>query len=144
MHWSKGLPMRSSRLTTIRNRARSTSRSATSSRAALQRSRIAYRQNPEEERRRYHSEIDVEMTLLKFAAAGRPIGVLSWYPVHPTSMSFNNRLISGDNKGYAEYRLRACAARHRQRPAVRGRVCPIELRRRDTESGPEGNRPRQG
>ena len=33
----------------------------------------------------------------------RLIGVLNWYAVHGTSMNSTNKLISGDNKGYASY-----------------------------------------
>jgi neutral ceramidase len=31
------------------------------------------------------------------------IGILNWYAVHGTSMNSTNKLISGDNKGYASY-----------------------------------------
>jgi len=68
-----------------------------------QRSKTAYLQNPEEERSRYPSDIDTQMILLRFERGGRPIGILTWHAVHPTSMSFHNKLISGDNKGYAAY-----------------------------------------
>ena len=68
-----------------------------------QRSRTAYDQNPEAERTRYGSDIDTQMLLLKFEREGRPIGILNWHAVHPTSMSYHNRLISSDNKGYAAY-----------------------------------------
>lgn len=30
-----------------------------------------------------------------------PLGAISWYPVHPTSMNNTNRLVSSDNIGYA-------------------------------------------
>ncbi len=73
--------------------------------AGAQRSRTAYMQNPEPERRGYRSDIDTQMTLLRFDAAGHPVGEMNWYAVHPTSMSCNNRLISGDNKGYAAYAM---------------------------------------
>jgi neutral ceramidase len=44
------------------------------------------------------------MWVLRFDGTdGRPIGVLSWFAVHVTSMENNNHLISGDNKGYAAY-----------------------------------------
>ncbi len=43
------------------------------------------------------------MILLRFERDGRPIGVLTWHAVHPTSMSYHNHLISSDNKGYAAY-----------------------------------------
>jgi neutral ceramidase len=41
------------------------------------------------------------MILLRFDRGGAPIGILNWHAVHPTSMSFHNKLISSDNKGYA-------------------------------------------
>jgi neutral ceramidase len=43
------------------------------------------------------------MTLLKFvdSASGKSIGAFSWYATHGTSMSRDNKLISGDNKGAA-------------------------------------------
>lgn len=43
------------------------------------------------------------MTLLKFVddASGKSIGAFSWYATHGTSMSRDNKLISGDNKGAA-------------------------------------------
>ena len=70
-----------------------------------QRSRAAYMLNPEEERRAYPTDIDTRMTLVKFVVDGKPVGILNWHAVHPTSMSFNNKLISSDNKGYAAYAL---------------------------------------
>ncbi len=68
-----------------------------------QRSGPAYQQNPEAERNRYPADIDTQMLLLRFERDGKPIGLLNWHAVHPTSMSFNNKLISSDNKGYAAY-----------------------------------------
>ncbi len=67
----------------------------------VNRSADAYKQNPEDERGRYASNIDTQMLLLRFERDGKPIGILSWHAVHPTSMSFHNKLISSDNKGYA-------------------------------------------
>jgi neutral ceramidase len=68
-----------------------------------QRSAPAYLKNPAEERGRYATDVDLQMTLLKFEVDGQPIGMLNWHAVHPTSMTFHNHLISGDNKGYAAY-----------------------------------------
>ncbi len=72
-------------------------------RAGAQRSRLAYLKNPEQERNAYPADIDTGMTLLRFEVDDHPIGILNWHAVHPTSMSFNNKLISSDNKGYAAY-----------------------------------------
>jgi neutral ceramidase len=73
--------------------------------AGVNRSRIAYLNNPSEERARYPSDVDTTMTLLKFVRDGKPIGILNWFAVHPTSLNYHNKLISGDNKGYAAYAL---------------------------------------
>lgn len=44
---------------------------------------------------------------------GTPLGVINWFAVHPTSMNNTNRLLSGDNKGYAsmlfEYQMNPSA-----------------------------------
>lgn len=71
--------------------------------AGINRSPSAYLLNPAEERARYPENVDKEMTLLKFvdAASGKSIGAFNWYATHGTSMSRDNLLISGDNKGAA-------------------------------------------
>ncbi|KAI9398851.1 hypothetical protein POPTR_002G013300v4 [Populus trichocarpa] len=71
--------------------------------AGINRSPSAYLLNPAEERARYPANVDKEMTLLKFvdSASGKSIGAFSWYATHGTSMSRDNKLISGDNKGAA-------------------------------------------
>ncbi|MCJ1352591.1 MAG: hypothetical protein MMC33_002575 [Icmadophila ericetorum] len=71
--------------------------------ANINRSPFAYLANPEEERREYEHDVDKELTMLKFQRAGDglDLGVLTWFPVHGTSMLGNNTLISGDNKGVA-------------------------------------------
>lgn len=73
--------------------------------AGVNRSRLAYMNNPAGERARYQSDVDTSMTLLKFVRDDGPIGLLNWFAVHPTSMNYYNKLISGDNKGYAAYAL---------------------------------------
>ncbi|KAE9108926.1 hypothetical protein PF005_g12259 [Phytophthora fragariae] len=40
-----------------------------------------------------------------FSSSGKLRGVLAFYPVHANSLSGDNLLISGDNKGYAEFLL---------------------------------------
>lgn len=55
---------------------------------------------------RYKYNTDKLMQVLKFTdLQGKPIGVISWFAVHGTSMNNSNKLISGDNKGYAAMRF---------------------------------------
>lgn len=70
--------------------------------ANVNRSPSAYLNNPPEERARYQYNVDKEMTLLKFVdSEWGPVGSFNWFAVHGTSMSRENKLISGDNKGVA-------------------------------------------
>lgn len=59
--------------------------------------------NPPNERAKYPTNVDTLMTLLKFVdeKSGKSIGAFSWFATHGTSMSRDNKLISGDNKGAA-------------------------------------------
>ncbi|KAM0460948.1 hypothetical protein ACHAO4_001744 [Trichoderma viride] len=79
---------------------------------AINRSLWAYLNNPDEERAQYNAETDITMTLLRFqrASDGKNIGVLSWFPVHGTSMLGNNTHASGDNKGVAAWLLESALA----------------------------------
>ncbi|KAE9359058.1 Neutral ceramidase [Phytophthora fragariae] len=70
------------------------------------RSPDAYLANPASERAKYSSNIDTTMRALQFfSSSGKLRGVLAFYPVHANSLSGDNLLISGDNKGYAEFLL---------------------------------------
>ncbi|KAI4280919.1 MAG: hypothetical protein L6R38_004054 [Xanthoria sp. 2 TBL-2021] len=71
--------------------------------ANINRSLYAYLANPEKERAKYQDDVDKILTMLRFRRAedGKDMGVLTWFPVHGTSMLGNNTLISGDNKGVA-------------------------------------------
>lgn len=73
--------------------------------ANINRSPYAYLANPESERRKYPYDVDKTLTMLRFRSAqsGKSIGILTWFPVHGTSMLGNNSLVSGDNKGVAAY-----------------------------------------
>ncbi len=73
--------------------------------ANINRSLYAYLSNPREERDEYEHDVDKTMTMLSFQRAedGKSTGILTWFPVHGTSMLGNNTLISGDNKGVAAY-----------------------------------------
>ena len=72
--------------------------------ASAQRSRIAYLNNPKSERAHYAHDTDLKMTLLKLVggqSGNEELGTVNWFAVHPTSMTYHNRLLSGDSKGYA-------------------------------------------
>lgn len=71
--------------------------------ANTNRSPYAYLANPSEERARYDDNVDKDLTLLKFRRSedAKDIGILTWFPVHGTSMLGNNTLVTGDNKGVA-------------------------------------------
>ncbi|KAI1453429.1 neutral ceramidase [Annulohypoxylon moriforme] len=70
----------------------------------LSRSLYAYLANPAEERAQYSDSTDKEMTVLRFqrASDGKNMGILTWYPVHGTSVYQNSTHVTGDNKGVAE------------------------------------------
>ncbi|MEI8080562.1 MAG: neutral/alkaline non-lysosomal ceramidase N-terminal domain-containing protein [Actinomycetes bacterium] len=71
--------------------------------ANVNRSYLAFARNPESERMRFPHAVDPSMTVLRLERNGSPVGVLSWFATHGTSVTNNNRLISADNKGYAAY-----------------------------------------
>jgi neutral ceramidase len=75
--------------------------------AGANRSTPAYLNNPEDERARYEHDTDRTMTLLKFVGEDGEIGTINWFAVHPTSMTYDNRLISGDHKGHAAQEFEA-------------------------------------
>jgi neutral ceramidase len=72
--------------------------------ASINRSPEAYLRNPAAERGQSPHDTDKRMTLLRLQGAdGAEVGLINWFAVHGTSMGNGNRLISGDNKGYASY-----------------------------------------
>nr|CCA23651.1 alkaline ceramidase putative [Albugo laibachii Nc14] len=72
--------------------------------AGRNRSPFAYNANPKEERERYEDNVDSKVRLFQFwnVKASRLRGLLTFFPVHATSLTSNNQLVSGDNHGYAE------------------------------------------
>ncbi|XP_054157327.1 putative neutral ceramidase C [Oppia nitens] len=69
---------------------------------SINRSPTAYMRNPVEERDRYGTNTDTNMTVLKMVStSGQDLGAIVWFAVHCTSMNETNHLISSDNKGYA-------------------------------------------
>ncbi|XP_017893250.1 neutral ceramidase isoform X2 [Ceratina calcarata] len=70
--------------------------------ANINRSPLAYLNNPKAERDKYKYDVDKILTQMQFIDAnGKPLGVINWFAVHPTSMNNTNHLVSSDNVGYA-------------------------------------------
>ncbi|OMO85449.1 Neutral/alkaline nonlysosomal ceramidase [Corchorus olitorius] len=71
--------------------------------AGINRSPSAYLFNPPEERAKYPTDVDTIMTLVKFldSKSQTSLGAFTWFATHGTSMSRDNKLVSGDNKGAA-------------------------------------------
>lgn len=74
---------------------------ATLANASAQRSRQAFDRNPD--KGVFPLGIDTGLTALRLRQGATDVGALSWFATHGTSMTNKNTLISGDNKGYAEY-----------------------------------------
>lgn len=73
--------------------------------ANINRSPYSYDHNPEEEKAKYSANVDKTLTLLRFdrESDNKTSAVLTWFPVHGTSMYNNNTIVTGDNKGVAAY-----------------------------------------
>src|SRR3954451_10027938 len=71
--------------------------------ASANRSRRAFDRNPAADKAVYPLGIDPAMTALRVRRGGTDVGALTWFATHGTSMTNKNTLISGDNKGSAEY-----------------------------------------
>jgi neutral ceramidase len=71
--------------------------------ASVNRARRAFERNPEPDKLHFPDAIDPATTLLTVERDGVPVGLLNFFAVHGTSMTNRNRLVSGDNKGYAAY-----------------------------------------
>ncbi len=76
--------------------------------ANVNRSKTAFDRNPEADKAHFPGGVDTRSTTLQVHRGApdgstRLDGVINWFPVHATSMSTNNTLVSPDNKGYAEY-----------------------------------------
>lgn len=69
--------------------------------ANANRSRTAFDRNPASDRRAFPDATDTTSTTLHVERDGDDVGQLNWFPVHATSLTTGNTLVSGDNKGYA-------------------------------------------
>ena len=73
--------------------------------ANVNRSQEAYDRNPAADKAFFgEGATDDQSTTLSIRRNGTLDGVINWFPVHATSLPTSNKLISPDNKGYAEYR----------------------------------------
>ncbi|MGC4964115.1 neutral/alkaline ceramidase [Gordonia sp. DT101] len=72
--------------------------------ASRNRSKVAFDLNPGSERKHFPGAIDPKVTVLRFRQGGTDVGAITWFSTHGTSLTDRNRLIAGDNKGYASYR----------------------------------------
>lgn len=78
--------------------------SSTLNGTSINRSIVAYNNNDEDERNIFTDDIDRDMVMLNFKNSnGDLLGIINWFPIHPTSMGNTNHYISSDNKGYASY-----------------------------------------
>lgn len=52
---------------------------------------------------RYRDNVDKILTQIQFYKEedNKPLGVINWFAIHPTSMNNTNHLVSSDNIGYA-------------------------------------------
>jgi neutral ceramidase len=74
--------------------------------ASMNRSPLAYANNPAAERAQSPASVDTRMTLLRLEALdGTPVGTINWFAVHPTCVGPTNHLIGGDSKGLASWLL---------------------------------------
>lgn len=73
--------------------------------AGVNRSMQAFSLNPQELQNKLSKGVDTTNTTFRLERNGVTTALINWYAIHPTNLMNTNRLISGDNKGYAEYLL---------------------------------------
>lgn len=71
--------------------------------SSAQRSYKAFLKNPSKERVSFPEQLDPDMAVLRFQRSGKTFAAMSFFAVHPTNLTSKNKLVSGDNKGYASY-----------------------------------------
>lgn len=71
--------------------------------ASVNRSRVAFDRNPQRDRDYYPLGVDTSMRTLRISQSGTDIGSINWFATHCASLTNENRLVSGDNKGAAAY-----------------------------------------
>ncbi|MGW6379369.1 neutral/alkaline ceramidase [Rhodococcus sp. NPDC055112] len=71
--------------------------------ASVNRSRVAFDRNPQRDKDYYPLGIDTSMRTLRITQGGKDIGAINWFATHGASLTNENHLVSGDNKGAAAY-----------------------------------------
>lgn len=69
--------------------------------ASVNRSKVAFALNPDSLN---ENEVNPEVTMLRIDRSS-PVGVISWFSVHNTSLTNKNKLVSSDHKGWASYKF---------------------------------------
>ena len=69
--------------------------------ASTNRAATAFARNPADDRAVFPDAIDPQTSLVGIRRNGELVGAINFFATHGTSMTNHNRLISGDNKGYA-------------------------------------------
>lgn len=69
--------------------------------ASVNRSKDAFDLNPDSLK---GNEVNPEVTMLRIDRSS-PVGVISWFSVHNTSLTNKNKLVSSDHKGWASYKF---------------------------------------
>ncbi|MGB9305409.1 MAG: neutral ceramidase [Mycobacterium sp.] len=71
--------------------------------ASINRSPASFDRNPASDNSFFPNRIDPHTTLIRIDRGDRTVGAVHFFATHGTSMTNRNRLISGDNKGFAAY-----------------------------------------
>jgi hypothetical protein len=87
----------------------------------INRSSNAYNKNPRSEREKYDDNVEKTMSVIRITDFEEfDIGALSFFPVHANSFTYRRKLVSGDNKGLAEYFFEKKVNGKRYIPGTRG------------------------
>ena len=72
---------------------------------SVNRSQEAFLNNDPSLRSRLPDSIDPRVVQLNVLEGDEPLGFFNWFGVHPVSINMANKLLSGDNKGYASQKV---------------------------------------
>lgn len=85
--------------------------------AGVNRSRLAFDRNPEEEKSQVPGGVNPNSTTLHIIRNDSAVGLINWYGIHPTTFGPEYPLISGDSKGYAAWSMEHAAGVDHMNPA---------------------------